>query len=1622
MSMEELTLVQEFMSEDFFTSDARKGSFTAFALALRAQFEQEADEDGAATPLSAWSTARGDLQKQLLNLPQLPTSPAAGQSAVASADARAPEDVAAVAAFYRSLLQTWGYRLPAAQASQPAAEMLVRSGSAEAAPPLLVVFAAPVESRDDLLAKDDATLLVPTRDEDSGEVEHLAVSRLLSARFYGETDRADTHEEPPAFALVLAGHHIVLTEQERWAEGRYIDIDLGLILDRHETKAGGAVDRMLACTSAAAVAPGPDGTTWFTSVLEESVKHTESVSEDLREAVRTSIEIIANEVVHRRRALGLTPLPQSHAQELAKQSLRYLYRILFLLYAEASPELQVVPTGTTEYEAGYSVDRLRDLALVDVPTKPDGTHLFESLDVLVRLINTGHNEHRGDVTAEESPSADTDSLVFHGLTADLFAPQATTLIDGDVQADGTVVPVRLGNAALQQVLQRLLLSKEKKGRQRGFISYAELGINQLGRVYEGLMSYSGFFAEEPLWEVAKNGDSAKGSWVVPVDRAESIADGDFVMREDPTTGERTRVRYDEGEFVFRLSGRERQRSASFYTPEVLTRFTVSQALAELLTDDHSADDILHMTVCEPALGSGAFALEGVRQLAAAYLTRKQDELDQKIDPADYGRELQKAKAFIALHNVYGVDLNATAVELAEISLWLDTMVAGLSAPWFGLRLRRGNSLIGARRSVYSREQVKESHHLSAEPTRVGGEGTTADLRTRRADDVYQFLLPSPGWGATADSKEGKTLAPDRVKELKDWRKGARRKLQAARGNVTNASSFKQVERLQALSVQVDLLWKTAERRLRIAEQESQRSIHVWGQPDATAGGTVTRAQIEAKLADENGAYRRLRRVMDAWCALWFWPLTVENAVTDPLTGQSTRVVPPTMDEWIEALEELLGKPQRERTGEDTDGRYRQADLVTDASWDELNDIEENQLLFSGAQSVARVKMRHPWLAVVEEIAQQQAFFHWELEFPTVFAAGGFDLQLGNPPWVRPRTDTEALLAEGDPWWQLALKPSEAQKREMRQKTLELPGVRKSLLDGDAEVVAQAEFLGDPTTYPLITGTQPDLYRCFMEQTWSHAHEDGIVTLIHPESHFTDDNAQNLRRATYTRLRRHWQFINELMLYEIHHLVSYGVHVYAAAGASVDFLHATSLYHPSTIERSLVHNGEGPEPGLKDEKGRWDVRAHASRIQHVDDGVLRTWAATIETPDTPHRETKMVYTVSEASASVLSKLSSAQRLGSLEPQFSSGWHESADRKRGRFELKWGAPDSWDDVILQGPHFHVGNPFYKQPNATMKHNQDWSSVDLEHLAPDAIPVTSYKPIHDGEYDAQYTTWEAQGEPVSAREFWRVSWRMMAATTGERTLIPIMTPPRVAHPNGVHSMGLPDGNVADVVLAAGSMSSLLADFSVRATPKSNIYPSIITGLPRISVAEDHAARAALMLRVLRLNSLTQTYAPLWEECWSHEFVTETWTRDTRFEMSIDLNDVGPQWTLSTPLRLAADRRQALVEIDALVALMLGVTADELCTVYRSQFPVLYGYDRGLDRKTQYWYDQNGRLVPITVRKAWQSAEEKGYAVGPSELVATNDAGYEYTYAPPFTLLDREADMRAAYAEFERRLTAHD
>ena len=1571
-----LVVGEDWISEHYFTTDAVKESFLARVLERRKEWEaleKPADPNAAPmpTPRSRFRSERSHLEELLAALP------ADDADSLTGAALEAAEQLDAL---IREIL---GFSSAEYRLTERGPVTLVRPVGDEGPAPLALLRARPVTAVEDLLVKDAPTLAeawepVDLADAGAPALEGVepveSVSRALSMLL--------TDEHGPAFALVLAGQWALVAERERWPEGRWLAVNVQLVVERHEATRGGEVERALTCLDARSLVPTAEGETWWTATLEDSAAHTAAVSKDLREGVRSSIETIANEVVRRRAARGLEPLAQERAQELASQSLRYIYRIIFLLYAEASPELEILPVGTTEYDAGYGLDRLRDLALTELHEESSraGTHIYESLNQLFHLVDEGHNEH---VSTQDE--AEFDGLVFRSMRADLFLPETIGLID----------EAGLGNAALLQVLRRLLLTKENTRSERGFVSYAELSINQLGAVYEGLMSYSGSFATERLWEVAPGGDASKGSWVVPEEVMKGLESKDFVTREDEVTGEPRNVTYEKGEFVYRLSGRDRQRSASFYTPEVLTRFTVQQALAELLDQDGrvtSAEEILHLTVCEPALGSGAFAIEAVRQLAEQYLSRRERELGRRVDPEERPKELAKVKAYLALHQVYGVDLNATAVELAEVSLWLDTMVEGLLAPWFGLRLRRGNSLVGARRALYPESKLKKRAWLTAVPEAEPLSQVAAVLddaagsRHRMggaldvSEKIHHFLLPAKGWGSAVEvPKQVRDLVDaGRLKALKTWRR-----------EITKAPNKTQTKRLTALARRVEVLWEMTLRRLRVAEAEASRRIDLWGR-DAQddAGSTVSREDIEAYLGAPGSAYRRLRLVMDAWCALWYWPLT-------------TQVTPPSLEEWLGALEGLLGKQIKDAKG--TDGT-----LVDASSWAELETMEEVELGLAGARKVPSIIDEHEWLTMVRKVAEAQGFFHWELDFSTVFARGGFDLQVGNPPWVRPDVSVETLLADGDPWWMLTKKPPVADRKQRLPHSLARPGVLATVLDGAADTGVLAEFISDQTVYPVMEG-RPDLYRAFMCQVWEHQKQRGISSLIHMETHFTDAKTPGLRAVTYRHLRRHWQFINELQLFDIDHHNAYGIHIYGSKHPPL-FLHATSLYHPETVIRSLLHDGSGEEPGFKDPRtGTWDLRPHAARIESIDESALKVWQLVTESDD--WHSAPMVSTVNSAASRTLATLATQPRVGSLDLQFSTGWNETTDFQKGLFSKQWGAA-SWDDAILQGPHLHVSTPLYKQPNASMKHNLDWTATDLEALPSSVQPVTQYKPTGDRTtYDRLYTHW---GDS-SARDHYRIAWRNMAPLTGERTLVPSIIPTGAAHLQSVTSTSTPTSSMRSIPMIAGISSSLISDFMIRAAGRSHINGSDFSLLPSLDAS--HPFTTAVIIRALRLNCLTDAYTGLWAECWDESFAT-----DAPILERFDERPIGPEWTLDTPLRRAEDRRNAQAEIDVMVAIMLGVPIEDLCTIYRTQFAVLYDYDHGRGQGA-YVYDANGRQLPTPVRQAWEKRQRptSNEDMSLSERTHTHPgSGVSYVYDLPFRIRDREADFRQIFSKLQDEATA--
>ena len=130
----------------------------------------------------------------------------------------------------------------------------------------------------------------------------------------------------------------------------------------------------------------------------------------------------------------------------------------------------------------------------------------------------------------------------------------------------------------------------------------------------------------------------------------------------------------------------------------------------------------------------------------------------------------------------------------------------------------------------------------------------------------------------------------------------------------------------------------------------------------------------------------------------------------------------------------------------------------DSTWTELDDAEHNEAAFAQMKPVVEVHAAHPWLGVCEQIAEKEGFFHWELDFAPVFAQrGGFDLQVGNPPWVRPDWDDNLVLAEDDAWFGLADKPAVAVVRERRKDVLDDGDER--YLDERASVAGTSAHLG-----------------------------------------------------------------------------------------------------------------------------------------------------------------------------------------------------------------------------------------------------------------------------------------------------------------------------------------------------------------------------------------------------------------------------------------------------------------------------------------------------------------------------------------------------------------------------------
>lgn len=1310
------------------------------------------------------------------------------------------------------------------------------------------------------------------------------------------------NEQPPRWVLLLSDRQGILIDRYKWSQNRMLRFDWEEILGRRD-------DRTLKATAVLlhreSLVPD-DGQSRLDSLDENSHKHAFAVSDDLKYALRQAIELLGNEAAvqlieqARDRKEGIYSGSNAlDAYQLSSECLRTMYRILFLFYIEARPELGYLPHQHDVWRQGYSLESLRDLESVRLTTEESrrGHYLHHSLQRMFGLIYNGHQASR---QADQLHASTTNAFTLQGLDSHLFDPAQTPLLNR----------VTFSNETLQQVIQSMSLTRPTKGkRRRGRVSYTQLGINQLGAVYEALLSYRGFFATEDLYEVAARGQNINpdeletGFFVTQGQLSEFDEDSEWVY-DIKDKKKKLRV-HPKGKFIYRMAGRDREKSASYYTPEVLTKSLVKYTLKERLTDDVSADDILNLTVCEPAMGSAAFLNEAVNQLAEAYLTRKQQELGQRIPHEDYQRELQRVKMHIADHNVFGVDLNPIAVELAEVSLWLNALSGGHNVPWFGYQLFAGNSLIGARREVYPKsaltKQAKEGLWYNQAPRRLTPETllSPAGEGGRKEGEVYHFLLPDPGMADYGD-KVAKQLRPDAFKAIKDWKK-----------DFCAPLDEQEIQTLLSLSEAVDRLWREHTSMLAQHRTRTEDTFPLWGQQGVAERHTSTREKDELRStgifnthARIASAYRRLKLAMDYWCALWFWPLDKVDQLPDRgkwlfdlntiLNSAGTFTFAPEQ----EGLFAASALPERQVDAEKAD------DLFTKPIDDLFAADEPQQNLRPETRAARDVSnqrgelnleklFKNPFfntLAIANDLGEHFRFFHWELAFADIFAnRGGFDITLGNPPWRKVEWQEGGILGDHNPAFVLHKLSAKQLTDEREAAFARSPQLQQAWFDELAEAEGSQAFLNATQNYPTLAGQKANLYKCFLPVAWANVNAQGVSGFLHPEGIYDDPKGGGFRREVYPRLRQHFQFHNEVGLFaEVHHATIYSINVYGPQRSEPGFRHIANLFIPQTVDICFAHDGQGQVPGIKEEvesangaiKTVWNTNGHRDRIIEVGQHELALFAQLYDEAGTKALEARLPALHARQLMTVLEKFAAQpRRLGDLKGQYytTQHWNEVNAQQDGTMKRETRFPENPEQWILSGPHFFVGSPFYKTPRAECKLSSDYDILDLQTLPDDYLPRTNYIPAcdpatyRDRTPRVSWLEWERQplvnsrgeelmGPPApfyrKVTEYYRLVNREMIGPSSERTLTTTIIPKGAAHINTCLCSAFKS---EQTMLDYFSMTlSVVLDYRVKSTGMGHANTSLINQLP---VLTDDRVRNALHVRALALVSITNHYADLWQ-----------------------------------------------------------------------------------------------------------------------------------------------------------------
>jgi type I restriction-modification system DNA methylase subunit len=377
----------------------------------------------------------------------------------------------------------------------------------------------------------------------------------------------------------------------------------------------------------------PDGTgeCFLDRAYRASTDYAAKVSEELKDNVYEALRLLAEGFL----AFPGNSLKPQDLDLIRQNAFILIYRLFFVLYAEAR---EFLPVTNPTYWGTYSLRALTH----EIATKEP----FES---------------------KLSPT----TTMYWSRLRELFR-----LFD-DQKEHQNLAAWKIGDRYLAAAIDQLSRARAAGRTGRGFVSYRDLSVRELGSIYEGLLEHRPRYATQDMV-------------VVKEDKRER-----FIPAAE-LGGRKAIETYQTGSVYLETDKGERKATGSYYTPQYIVEYIVRNTVGPLIEQAKASsgdviDSILSLKVLDPAMGSGHFLVEATDYLARA-LVEALGGAPREMEED----EIRWARREVVERCIYGVDLNPLAVDLAKLSLWLSTVSLDKPLNFLDHHLRCGNSLIGAK--------------------------------------------------------------------------------------------------------------------------------------------------------------------------------------------------------------------------------------------------------------------------------------------------------------------------------------------------------------------------------------------------------------------------------------------------------------------------------------------------------------------------------------------------------------------------------------------------------------------------------------------------------------------------------------------------------------------------------------------------------------------------------------------------------------------------------------------------------------------------------------------------------------------------------------------------------------